>query len=325
MERLRSAALGALTVASVAMLLACGSDSDVTSTQPEDATGASATAPIDPDAPTTVVTTTEVPESTVSAPSTTVAETTTIPPTTAAVVPAGWVASGEFPDTVFPPCCASNWYGVASPAAPTDAAAPLADGLYHLTVAPWSGDRPDELDIEVRRFEQCSNLPEGACEVYETYAPDELGVEKGVIRSETVQLDDTVRAGVVGWADCTGDPQYGNGSDLAALIASYAAASEAVIAPRLAAAEEPYDILSSLSERPEGGFGPVTGECAARGEIVFSAGAGPELLMQTVVSYSTLAEADAYEPMPPLELLNPTVLSVEDGVYTLYFYAGFYS
>jgi hypothetical protein len=194
-----------------------------------------------------------------------------------------------------------------------------------LTVAPWSPERPAELAVEIRRFEQCANLPDGACEMYESYAPDEMGVEEAVIRSLTIPLDDTSRAGVVGWADCTGAPQYGNGTDLATLISSYNTANQAVIAPRLAAGENPNDVLTSLVATPAGGFGPITGECANEFTMEFASAGAPSLLMQTVYSYNVYNETGAYEPLQPMELMYPTAIAVEGGVYTLYFYAGFYS
>ena len=89
--------------------------------------------------------------------------------------------------------------------------------------------------------------------------------------------------------------------------------------------EDPFDILTSLVATPTGGFGPVEGECANEFTMQFASAGAPSLLMQTVYSYNAFEDTGAYEPIEPMELLYPTVLGVEGGVYTLYFYAGFYS
>lgn len=310
-----------VTMFALVGLAACGADPEVVVTESEESV-VPTTTDTTPDtaASTTVPTPTEP---AVTTPAT--AAPTTIPTTTPPAVPVGWT-DGTFPGTVYPPCCASNWYGEPSPPTPADPAAPLADGLYRLEVtSPWSSTRPDQIDIEVRPFVWCGDLPEGSCELYESYAADELGVGDTVLRSTTVVLDDTVRVGVVGWGDDGNSPQYGNGSDLVALAAAFDAAITAVVAPRLAAGETTFDIVPDLSANPTGGFGPLTGDRATSYEIVFDAGTGPALLLQTVQSWDSMDGEGPAEPILVFQELNPTVLGVEDGVLTLYFYAGFYS
>ena len=136
---------------------------------------------------------------------------------------------------------------------------------------------------------------------------------------------------MVGWDNYAAATEYGNGSDLAALITAFDAAVQAVIVPRLDAGEDPFQIIPDLNAWPTGGFGPVPGEvagspCANEYEMVFDSGTGaPPLLMQTVASWESDFDAGIYEPIAPMEQLFPTAIAVENGVYTLYFYSGFYS
>lgn len=319
------------------LLAACGESNGVDVSQSDsNASGSLAAATTMAAATTTeaAATTTEAATSTLPPttlpPTTTAAPTTTeAPTTTIAGIPSGW-HTADFPDLAFPPCCASNWYGQPSPAAPADPNAPLPDGDYRLIVSqPWDPEHPDELVVEVHRFEQCTVLPAGSCEQQDSYEPDELGYEDAPIRTFTLPLDDTIEAGVVGWQNCTGLTAIGNGADLAALITDYQAAYQNEVWPRITGGEDPFAVIQDLAVNPANGFGPPDdpeGMCNTGYEIVFDAGTGaPPLLLQGLVSWSSDFDNDAYLELAPMEELLPTMLQVQGGVLRPFFYAGFYS
>lgn len=330
-HRTRRAAVGLLAIGALT-LAGCGDSSGVgVSKSDENAGSVATTTTVTPDASTTVaVTTTVATEATTTElPTTTLPPTTTeAPTTTVAGVPSGW-RDAEFPDIIFPPCCASNWYGEPSPAAPSDPAAPLPDGFYRMIAEPWDAAAPNELVIELHRFEQCTVLPSGRCELQDSYTPDELGYEEAAFRTMVLPLDASIEAGVVGWEACTGVPRFGNGADLAALIAAYDAAYQSVVWPRIAAGEDPTAVLEDLAANPAGGFGAPSdpdGICNSGFEVVFDPGTGaPPPLFQGLVSWDSDFSAKTYLPLTPMEEIFPTVLQVEGGLLRPYFYAGFYS
>ena len=88
------------------------------------------------------------------------------------------------------PCCASNWYGAASPALPAPGAT-LADGFYRIEFA-WPSEFSQPVNATVRRFEQCSVLPAGSCEDNGgvPYADDELGVDDAASFELSLVFDD---------------------------------------------------------------------------------------------------------------------------------------
>ncbi len=326
-----------MLVGAALLLAACGESGGVgvskSDDNPGDTLAAATTTAAEPTTTVAEATTTTGPTimstqlATTLPPTTTAAPTTTeAPTTTIAGIPSGWRVD-EFPDLAFPPCCASNWYGQPSPAVPVESAAPLPDGIYRMIVSqPWDPGRPNELVVELHRFEQCSVLPEGRCELYETYEPDELGYEETAFRTLTLPLDATIEAGVVGWSECTGAPRIGNGADLATLITAFDTAYGSLVWPRIAAGEDPSTVVEDLNSNPQGGFGPPSSECAYGYDVVFDAGTGaPPLLLQVVTSLASDYATDTFLPLAPMEELFPTVLEVTGGVLRAYFYAGFYS
>jgi hypothetical protein len=215
-----------------------------------------------------------------------------------------------------PPCCASDWYGVPSPPLPADGG-PLLDGEYYIR-AEWPAEIGDVIELEVYRFESCSELPEGTCEVPED--PEALGVDRSYYVALTVPLDDSTGVVLSGFSGLRGDSivtaAMGTGTALAHLAQAVEQAYADVFAARLDAGEFAPDIVDDVRAHPVAGFGPAEG---AEG-VVYEAYGAPPLLFQSPFAYT--------EPPSPIrgsDVLYLTSLSIADGRPTLYVYAGFYS
>lgn len=304
--------------ASIVALAGCGSagDAGVTAGRSAATTSTSVTATTPTVAPTTsaVAPTTSTVASTTSTTSTTEVSTTTVNP-----VNAGWSAVESLPGESFPPCCGSNWSGSPSPVLPDSGEIP--DGIYHASRVQWSADDPATLVIDVRRFEQCAVLPEGGCEPlpdgYE-YQPDELGLSDESVRRLTITLDATVRVAVTGWSS-DAVLSEASGTDLVGLrVALDAAYAEAIAAPFLAGGE-PDAIVAGLQESPAYGFGPPSVP-DFYGALVYSYDAAPPLLFQYAFEYTDVELA----PIDPSAMLFLTSIEIDQGVMSLYFYAGYY-
>ena len=150
---------------------------------------------------------------------TTLAETTTTLAitTTTAPAPAGWavIDSDGAAGPLAYPCCASNWYGAASPALPAPGAT-LADGFYRIEFA-WPSEFSQPVNATVRRFEQCSVLPAGSCEDNGgvPYADDELGVDDAASFELSLVFDDqlhVVLGGFTGWDGFSAPAEPGAGA-----------------------------------------------------------------------------------------------------------------
>ena len=265
----------------------------------------------------TVAATTPTP---VTTPATTVAATTTLP-----VAPAGWIPiepeliTGQ---AAFP-CCASNYYGTPSPAL-SGSGTSLADGNYAVS-AIWSADPAQPMQLVIRRFEQCTVLPEGACEQGE-YSPDELGIDDSSSVAMTLSLDEHLRVilfGFRGFSDDVGAlsaAAVGNGADLARLASAVDASYAALIAAPFQAGGEPNDIVSSLAATPAGGFG--TGLDGSEFSLSFTFEDAPPLLFQAAVRFDANDQRVAGRG---IDVLGIPSLDAAGGQLTLYVYAGFYS
>lgn len=216
-----------------------------------------------------------------------------------------------------PPCCASDWYGLPSPPLPADGG-PLLDGDYYVR-AEWPAQIGDDIRLEVYRFEACSELPEGTCEVPED--PEALGVDRSYYVALSLPLDDSTAVVLSGYAGLRGDSVVtaatGTGTALAHLARAVEQAYADVFAARLDAGEFAPDIVADVRAHPVAGFGPA--DEGAEG-VVFEADGAPPLLFQSPFAYT--------EPPSPIrgsDVLYFTSLSIADGRPTLYVYAGFYS
>jgi len=276
-----------------------------------------------PEAPTSLADTTpatEAPEVT------TASSTTALPTTTLPSVPRGWnpIAPEAITGQAAPPCCASNWYGTASPPLPTGAT-PLPDGDYFARME-WAADPAQPLQLTVYRFEQCSLLPASACEnPGGPYESDELGIDESASYPLTVPLDDHVRVVLIGFSGFTEDTNAlsssaeGNGTDLAELAVAVETAYSSVLAAPLEAGYDADAILADVSANPTGGFGP--GNDGSEFSLSFTYGDAPPLLFQSPFNYDT----DPPTARRGTDVLFIPSIEVVDGQLTVYVYAGFYS
>ena len=281
-----------------ALLVGCGPDPVVTVTTSAGTT-ASTTASSEPVETTPVMT--EAP--------------TTLPG------PLGWSPvdmTGE-PGPVGAPCCGANWYGVVSPALPA-AGGTIADGSYVLGVS-WAGDPTQPLVGEVYRLDQCSVLPQGSCEPADSYADDELGLDPQTIPIE-IPLDGSVRVVLVGFAgmDQTAAAQ-GNGADLAQLAAALDADYQTAILQPLAAGVSKDDIVTGLWASGEHHFGKPNYDWEpAPSELVYTNFGAPPLLFQAAFGFDETPADNR-----GVDILGVNGLAVQDGRFTIYVYAGWYS
>ena len=271
-------------------------------------------APSDP--PTTTVPATD-------APTTIVATSTTLAPTSTVAVAAGWnaivPADAALPLAV--PCCASNWYDLATTPALPAPGAPLADGVYRID---WEWPEPPltAVTATVRRFAPCSELPENACEQPPegmSFGPTDVGVDPTAEYTLTLSLDDSLQVvlgGFEGW-DSDGNYATGNGSDLLDLVTAVDADFDvAIMQPHLAGSTE-NDIAASLAATPANGFGPAPDDVLVLG---YTHDDAPTLLFQTL--FYNWEQPDLSRGS---DVLGPIALQVEDGAYTVSVYAGYYS
>ena len=291
-------------------LASCGSGRQSTSTTtPEQETT------------TTEPATTAVP--TTTAATTTSASTTIAPTTTYPVPPSGWtpIDLASITGKAFPPCCGDTWHGTPSPAFPPPGQ-PLADGDYAVKMG-WPDDPSQPLQLELHRFEQCASLPADTCENQGAgFTPDELGVDVSTSRPMTVSLDGSVRVVVVGWTTTDGAETgpvaaEANGADLAELAAAVDQAYAEVFASRFVAGEDPDTIIADVIARPTGGFAASP---SGAGAVVFTHGAAPPLLFQTVFPYVN----DVRVVGRGVDVLRIQSVEVTDGQVTMYVYAGYY-
>lgn len=297
--------LTSLVVAAALTLGACGSDTDPSA------------------APVTTTVDTASPSTSVPSATSLTASPTTVAPTTSSTEP---VASTDWQpmsadDVDMPlayPCCASNWYGEPSPPLPADGS-PLANGVYAIEWE-WPADPTAPIAATVNRFESCSVLPEGICEPYPSYAPDEMGVSTESVDYALV-LDANIQVIVGGWVpfDSTAPSVWvGTGDDLARLVLQLDADFEAAVLVPLRAGVSEEQIVADLTADPAYGFsGPSD---PGSGRLVYSRGDGPQLLFQSLVPY----DADV-ATVRGSHVLGRIALRVADGPDTITVYAGFYS
>lgn len=288
-------------------LAACSSDASVS--------GATTTVGASVDASTTAAPPASDPATTV-VPSTDAATTTT-----AAPAPAGWtsVDPATVPGPGAFPCCASNWYGVPSPALPA-AGTPLPDGIYAIDFA-WPTDFSQPVIATVTRFEQCSVLPEGSCEDNGgvPYADDELGIDESTSFELPLVFDDQLHFVLGGFGGWDG-PAFavGNGVDMAALVTAVDADYQtAILQPYLAGSSQD-DIASGLAATPANGFSAPAQEGA--GALVYTYDGAPPLLFQGLVGFDGTPDDTRGS-----DIIGRIALVVEGGQLTINTYAGFYS
>jgi hypothetical protein len=284
---------------------ACGTD--------EGASTPTATIPVNATAPeasttTAVPTTTAAPAatSTVAAPSTTVAPVRSWEPIDASTVNAPMAF----------PCCASNWDGVPSPALPAPGQ-PLADGVYAISFD-WPTDPTQPAAATVRRFEQCTVLPEGSCEAQDSYLPSELGIDPSSSYAVDLPLDDRLGVILTGWDVDRGETRRGTGALLAELIVALDADYATAIGEPLDAGVPAADIAAELQANPANGFGPPPGGDVS-GDLVYEFGDAPALLFQA------LRNGQAGVPPRGSDVIGRISLIVDGDQLTLVTYAGFYS
>ena len=298
----------AMLAAGALVLGACGSDGGGTA-----ATSA---------APSTAAETTAPPS---TAPDTTAPPSTEADTTAVTAQPAqGWTVVD--PESVgiplAQPCCASNWFGVAtSPELPTDGS-PLADGVYRISFD-WPVAPADSVSATVRRFVPCPELPTNACEQppegFE-FTPDDYGVDPSSEYGLTLVLDGSLQVVLGGFHtfESKENVATANGADLLDLIRSVDADFDvAIMQPHLAGTPD-ADIAAGLVAAPANGFGPPEGEGA--GELIYRHLDAPPLLFQTL-----LYDFDQPDASRGSDVVGPIALKVEHGTYTLTTYAGFYS
>lgn len=308
MNARRSIRLAGLLVVA-ALAAACSSDKSVSEGT---AVSASSTTATSADSSTTVA----PPETTVPGTDAPTTAATTVPG-----VPGGWtlIDPATIQAPLAYPCCASNWYGVPSPALPAPGQ-PLADGVYRI-VMEWPADLTQPITATVYRFDQCSVLPEGACEQSDSYFPDELGIDTSTGIPLTITLDSSLRVVVGGFTGFTDAPTgfaVGNGTDLVELLTALNADYQAAILDPIAGGMSKDDVIASLNANPAYGFGPPAEEYA--GVLSYTHGDAPPLLFQYLPGVD-----DSFEGTTGSAILGIISLEVSGGVPSLQTYAGFYS
>lgn len=258
------------------------------------------------------------------APTTLAGTTTTLAiTTTTAPAPAGWavIDSDGAAGPLAYPCCASNWYGAASPALPAPGAT-LADGFYRIEFA-WPSEFSQPVNATVRRFEQCSVLPAGSCEDNGgvPYADDELGVDDAASFELSLVFDDqlhVVLGGFTGWDGANPAFAIGNGLDIAALVTALDADYQAAIMQPYLAGMSQDDITAMLTATPAHGFSAPAEPGA--GALVYTHDGAPPLLFQGLVGFD-----DTPLDTRGSDIIGRIALVVEGGTMTINTYAGFYS
>jgi len=244
-------------------------------------------------------------------------------PTTTAAPPqaAGWsvIDPATAAGPLAYPCCASNFYGVASPAMPAPGTA-LADGIYSIEFD-WPAAFDQPVVATVTRFEQCSVLPAGACEDNGggTYADDELGVDDTTAYELPLEFDEQLRVVLGGFTGAdTGNFAAGNGVDMAALVTALDADYQlAIMEPYLAGASQD-EITAALTAEPAYGFSAPAEQYA--GALVYTHDGAPPLLFQGLLGFD-----DTPNDARGSDILGRIALVVAGGELTINTYAGFYS
>jgi hypothetical protein len=314
---------------------ACGSDEPTGSTGDSvNATAATTTEIAGPGDPSTVSTQPPTAESTVADPTTTDAEPTTTPAdaTTTTVAPATWT------ETTAPGSAYSDGsfdaYGsfVAGPSPPFPRpGAPLADGVYPAAFpVEWSSDQPGVLRVSLYRLESCE--APGMTDVSDSCESGfyEAGVDPATMFPIEIPLDSSIRTVVVG-ADCRDTSDVGrervtkqaDGTALRVLYEAYTADYQRVIAPLLPTTTNRLALVEQIATSPSGGFAAGHRE-GCTWSLTFTAGDAPPVLMQTIAS-SELDSSGALQPLLATSAINLSTVIVEDGMLSLYFYAGFQS
>lgn len=327
---MRGAVIWVIAVSASSILAACGDGRSADTTMP------------DPPAPSATPTTT------VAA---TVSATTTVPSTAAAdtttVTATGWVISDDYPSAVIQGY-SGNWWGEGigrSPAAPSDASRPVADGTYAVSLlSPWS---PGDVDLRVRiqRLEWCSNLPADVCGEDGT---DELGADPSWQLDLDVPLDDTTQVVVQGF-DCrlfSGDAsgelvneqnKAGTGTDLLELFESFTTDYERVLRPYLNTDywSDSATLRTDIESMPDpGGFRTGRQVCPdvpdadidydPSGILRYVHGDAPVLLLQSIEGWNN-SNPDVDAPLLATDLVRVVGVDYNDGQPTFFFYAGFLS
>lgn len=293
-----------MTVVLVLAVAGCGDDSPASNESSDPTTGLSM-----PDQ------TTVTSQSPISPPVTTVS--TTTPPSDA------WTDAAAYPSGFVMGCCGANSAGSASPALTASPAA-LDDGTYALGIVGWSPDEPARLHASVRGLVpcadgviDCSPLADGG------YGPDEVGYSEAS-RSIEVTLDDSVAVYVAG-DNVDGQLTEGqqsilrstDGAGLAGLMSAIAEAYETAIAAPLRAGIAVDDIVADLQANPRFGFTSAVEQMT--GQLYFSFGSAPPVLFQAVANQGAPLERSG------TSVLIPRTFSIQHGVISLEFYAGFRS
>ena len=294
----------AMTVVLVLAVAGCGDDSPASNESSDPTTAVSI-----PDQ------TTVTSQPPISDPVTTVS--TTTPPIEA------WTDAAEYPSGFVMGCCGANSAGSPSPALTASPAA-LDDGTYALDVVGWSPDEPTRLQVSVRGLVpcadgviDCSPLEDG------TYGPDEVGYSEAS-RAIELTLDDLVVVYMAG-DDVDGELTEGlqsilrstDGVGLTGLMSAIAEAYETAIAAPLRAGIAVDDIVADLQANPRFGFTSALEQMT--GQLYFSFGSAPPVLFQAVADQGAPLERSG------TSVLIPRTFSIQHGVITLEFYAGFRS
>lgn len=228
-----------------------------------------------------------------------------------------------------------NWAGVASPPAPADPAAPLADGFYAATLlGPWEPGQAS-LRVRIERLARCTDLPPDTC--YLSDDLEELGIDPSWSRDVEVPLDADTRVVVAGF-DCwdatpTTDPntgaqindqnRLGSGADLLELFEAYTADYRQAILPLFGSGEDPYAHPERFAGTPDDGFVTESEACpngvgGSAGPLRYVHGSAPVLLLQSVADWEG-------QPLDATDLVALTGVWFDRGVPTYTFYAGFMS
>jgi hypothetical protein len=252
----------------------------------------------------------------VSTTTTSKASTSTTPPPLAV----GWrpIDVSEVEGHLGFPCCADTWWGEPSPPLPADGTS-FADGDYFVA-GPWPEDPTTPLELEVLRFEQCSLLPETACEPpIDEFDPAQLGIDRSELVAITIPLDEQLRVVLTGYTGSPDQPAIveGTGTDLAEVASAIEASYWALLGSRIAAGEDAYAVVDDVRANPQGGF--VDGLDGTGLSLSWLHDGVPPVLLQGPFRFVD----DEPAPGRGTDYLRLPSIRVEDGRITLFVYAGY--
>ena len=238
----------------------------------------------------------------------------------------GWsTTTDSFSDLTYIACCGTDWFGLPSPAVPTDPDDELSPGTYNIRQVDIDDPLDGILSLEVRAYVRCADLGDrGNCLSAAPYDDDALGVADQPDRVIDLALD-TVDVAVSSTNCDDGelgvDNLLGRGTDLAALYSELDDAYRTAVIDPLGAGAVPADVAASLTiGSPPGFFDPG---CPSLSAIVWAPVSGPTVITPFLEAVDSPGD---WRAVNIWQTIIPTALVVdEQGDMTLHVTTGFLS